>query len=102
MKGLYIWSSGGVPELLDDKGRSSSREVKMGKLEGHCRSCGKMAILGDGLCVKCWDKADSYHEDEKAASLEGANRYYVKRDGKFVETTRQEFVGVVSGVTYHK
>ena len=23
--------------------------------EGICEECGKEAILGDGLCAKCWD-----------------------------------------------
>ena len=28
---------------------------------GKCKHCGKMALLGDGLCEKCWDVAkDSY------------------------------------------
>ena len=24
--------------------------------EGLCTQCGKLGILGDGLCVKCWDR----------------------------------------------
>ncbi len=76
--------------------------------ESHCRRCGKMAILGDGLCAKCWDRRtdksrfyDKYKNDENAASLEGAGRYYVMHNGKFVETTRQKLVRAISGITYH-
>lgn len=27
---------------------------------GRCSMCGKRGLLGDGLCVSCWDKAEVY------------------------------------------
>ncbi len=41
------------------------------------------------------------HEDEEVTYSQGASHYYAKRDGKFVEVPRDEFVAVVSGITVH-
>jgi hypothetical protein len=78
--------------------------VKIIESRSHCRGCGTLAILGDGLCDKCWDKeVDGLRgqcEVEKGISPPKAV-YYVMRNGKLVETTQQEFWAVVSGIRYH-
>ena len=32
---------------------------------GKCSACGERHILGDGLCMKCWDKAIDQEERDK-------------------------------------
>lgn len=77
------------------------------KPEGRCIDCGVMAILGKGLCQRCWDKRvnadkprDKYLGKKEAVSPKGVG-WYVIRNGELVEATRQEFLVAISGIRHH-
>ena len=77
--------------------------------EGRCQNCGIVALLGECLCDKCWDKkADSFRfnhgrlsSGEKKATFSQEVVYYVMHDGSLVKTSRREFMLVISDVGYH-
>lgn len=40
--------------------------IQVNESDGNCKSCGKFAVLGDGLCAECWDaKTDEEIKEER-------------------------------------
>jgi len=47
---------------------------------GECRRCGQLKELGDGFCMKCWDRGSNKNKEYKVPNVKKtANRIRNKR-----------------------
>ena len=56
---------------------------------GECRRCGQLKELGDGFCMKCWDRGSNKNKQykipnakQKAKELRNRRHYYKDRPTK--------------------
>ena len=60
--------------MSHDKNLANRRKVRdivlPGMGVGKCSACGERHILGDGLCMKCWDKAIDRGEIERVRTYD--------------------------------
>ena len=57
-----------------------SRPVEMpNETNGMCKRCGELKELGDGFCIKCWDKGSNKNKEYRLPKSKRRKRKYTKK-----------------------
>lgn len=54
-------------------------ELEVKESHGPCRKCGRISLLGDGLCETCWDKALGVAPEDRGPRIQLPDDNYERR-----------------------